>query len=450
MDMKTDFFRLAEELLDLVQGDEVLLLNFAGESTDFVRFNQSRVRQPGHVHQRYLSIELIDGQRHAGARITLGGGHHCVNGKDESVDRPHAAGVVGQLRSRLADLPEDPHLLYNDQPHSTDQEGENHLPDVEEVVDQVLSAGADRDLVGLHAQGGIYRGFANSLGQRNWSATHSFNLDWSFYHRADKAVKCGYAGVNWRAAEFGARVDTAVAQLALLGTQAKTIAAGRYRVYLAPVALADFVGLLNWGGVGLKAQRTRQSSLLRMMTDGVRLHDSVTLMDNTRAGVAPNFQVEGFLKPDHVTLIDAGAHADSLVSPRSAREYGVPTNGAGAGEGAESLDLAAGELPAEEVLQRLGTGVWINNLHYLNYSDRPACRITGMTRFACFWVEAGQIVAPINVMRFDESLFRALGDNLLGLTREREMILDSGSYGGRDTSSAHFPGALVEDFNFNL
>lgn len=271
----------------------------------------------------------------------------------------------------------------------------------------------------------MYRGFANSLGQRNWSATHSFNLDWSFYHRQDKAVKCAYAGVQWEVDDFRARVDTAVEQLAILQREPKTIPAGRYRVYLAPVALADYVGILNWGGFGLKAHRTRQSSLLRMATDGVRLHDSVTLIDNTRDGVAPNFQADGFLKPDRVTLIDAG-------------------------EGAASLDLAAGDLDAADVLARLDTGVWISNVHYLNYSDRPACRITGMTRFACFWVEARQIVAPINVMRFDETLYRVLGNNLIGLTREREMILDSGTYGGRGSTSSRFPGALVEDFNFNL
>ena len=48
-----------------------------------------------------------------------------------------------------------------------------------------------------------------------------------------------------------------------------------------------------------------------------------------------------------------------------------------------------------------------------------------MTRFACFWVEEGQIVAPINVMRFDETLYRVLGENLIDLTCEREMILDA-------------------------
>lgn len=440
--MKSEFYRLADDLTARVDGSEILLLNFDGETTDFVRFNQSRVRQPGHVQQRYLAIRLIDGQRHAATRVTLTG--------DLDEDTRRTVSLLDDLRQRLPQLPEDPHLFYATEPTSSQQEADDRLPAASQIVDEILDAGAGRDLVGLLAQGGVYRGFANSLGQRNWSATHSFNLDWSFYHRQDKAVKCAYAGVEWEGDDFRARVEAAVEQLAILQREPKTIPAGRYRVYLAPVALADYVGILNWGGFGLKSHRTRQSSLLRMATDGVRLHDSVTLIDNTRDGVAPNFQADGFLKPDRVTLIDAGAHADCLVSPRSAREYDVDTNGADAGEGAASLDLAAGDLDAADMLARLDTGVWISNVHYLNYSDRPACRITGMTRFACFWVEAGQIVAPINVMRFDETLYRVLGDNLIGLTREREMILDSGTYGGRGSTSSRFPGALVEDFNFNL
>ena len=73
-----------------------------------------------------------------------------------------------------------------------------------------------------------------------------------------------------------------------------------------------------------------------------------------------------------------------------------------------------------------------------------------MTRFATFWVENGEIVAPLSVMRFDETLYRMLGENLVGLTAEREWVLDPGSYFERTTSSGRYPGALVEDFNFTL
>jgi predicted Zn-dependent protease len=53
--------------------------------------------------------------------------------------------------------------------------------------------------------------------------------------------------------------------------------------------------------------------------------------------------------------------------------------------------MAAGSCPSRG-LKTLGTGVYISDLHYLNYSDRQACRMTGMTRFACLWVEDGELV----------------------------------------------------------
>jgi predicted Zn-dependent protease len=79
-----------------------------------------------------------------------------------------------------------------------------------------------------------------------------------------------------------------------------------------------------------------------------------------------------------------------------------------------------------------------------------ACRITGMTRFATFWVENGAIQAPLNVMRFDETLYRMLGENLVALTAERELLLDSSTYGARSTASSRMPGAVVKDFTFTL
>ena len=73
-----------------------------------------------------------------------------------------------------------------------------------------------------------------------------------------------------------------------------------------------------------------------------------------------------------------------------------------------------------------------------------------MTRFATFWVENGVIQAPLNVMRFDETVYRMLGENLAGLTQEREMILDPRTYGRRSIESACVPGALIRDFRLTL
>ena len=73
-----------------------------------------------------------------------------------------------------------------------------------------------------------------------------------------------------------------------------------------------------------------------------------------------------------------------------------------------------------------------------------------MTRFATFWVENGRLAAPVAPLRYDETLYRMLGEKLVGLTAERELLLDEGTYGGRSTRSARLPGALVDDFTFTL
>ena len=53
-------------------------------------------------------------------------------------------------------------------------------------------------------------------------------------------------------------------------------------------------------------------------------------------------------------------------------------------------------------------------------------------------------------MRFDDSVYRILGSNLVGLTRQREWIADADTYGWRSSRSVRLPGALVDDFALTL
>ena len=178
--MKEHFFELSDRLTRELQGGETLLCNFGGERSDFVRFNQSKVRQAGSVEQRTLSLRLVRERRQASASVALGVDDFEL-GKQ----------TLARLREVLGDLPEDPWLLINEAPQSTSNERRGELAPAEDVVSQVIKAADGKDLVGFYAAGTIYRGFANSLGQRNWHAVDSFNFDWSQYLRDDKAVKTG-------------------------------------------------------------------------------------------------------------------------------------------------------------------------------------------------------------------------------------------------------------------
>jgi predicted Zn-dependent protease len=438
--LKAQFFELAGRLARGLRAGEVLLCGFAGERSDFVRFNRGRVRQAGSVEQRALSLRLVHGRRQASASLDIAG---------SAEDAELAGGALARLRAALPGLPEDPWLLINETPQSSASERHGALAPAETATEQALAAARGLDFVGIYAGGRIYRGFANSLGQSNWHEVDSFNFDWSVYLRADRAVKRSHAGFAWDGEAFARKVEEGARQLAFLDAEPRSLEPGEYRAYLAPRAVEELTGLLCWGGFSARARATRQSPLLRMQ-EGATLSGKITLSELTAEGIAPAFQADGFVKPPSVSLIGDGRLADALVSPRSAKEYGLQTNAAGGAESPESLDMAPGTLEEAEALAALDTGLYISNLWYLNFSDRPAGRITGMTRFATFWVERGRIAAPVRPMRFDDSIYRILGESLVDLTRGRELLLDPSTYDARSTASARLPGALLKGLRFTL
>jgi predicted Zn-dependent protease len=440
--VKELFFDLAAHAFAQLRGDEVLLANFAGEVTDFVRFTRAQVRQPMTVLQARLQLVLIEGRRRNEVTLTLAGA--------PAHDRAAVGAALQTLRAELPHLPEDPFLLYGTDATASERVDRRALPDAGQAIGDVIDAARGTDLVGVLASGPIARGFASSLGARHWHAVDAFLLDWSLYHAADKAVKCAWSDDAWDRAALDRRLDQARAQLAHLSRPPRTLEPGEYRAYLAPAALDELLWMLNWSGVSEKAQRTKQSCIQKLVDGRAALSPLVDLAEDTAGGLAPAFDEAGFARPPHVDLVRAGRHAGSMVSPRTGAEYGIATNGADEDEGMAALALAPGALPEADVLAALDTGLFIGNLHYLNFSDRANGRVTGMTRFATFWVEHGRIVAPVNVMRWDDTLYRMLGTELEALTDRADWILNNLTYGQRSVQTSRVPGALLRRMAFTL
>ena len=263
-------------------------------------------------------------------------------------------------------------------------------------------------------------------------------------------MKSAYAGADWDADEFARRVAEGARRLPLLALAPRVLPAGGYRAYFTPTAMVELLGTAGWSGFSAKARRTGTSSLMRLAHRDAVLHPDVNLFEHPALGTAPAFTAEGFGRPGRVSLIERGLATDTLANTRSAREYGVAANGANPSESPEALSLLPGRLPDAQALAALGTGLWVSNLWYLNYSDRPACRLTGLTRFACLWVEDGQPIEPIGVMRFDDSFLRMFGEGLVGPGDRAELIAESGTYLERQLGSLSTPGALVEGWKLTL
>ena len=447
LDAESYFGDLAKGLPRHLEADEHFMCSYAAEQSDFVRFNHARIRQAGHVDQAYLSLRLVhdhaDGRRQAGISLTLSG--------DLEGDLAHCGRALASLRATLPDLPPDPLLTLETDGFTSRNVRVGRLPSGIDMASTVTELGVGQDLVGFLATGPMQRGFASSYGHHNWHEVANFNFEWSLYYEADKATKSSYAGFDWDASVLRAKIIRGANDLAVLRLPPKRLDPGAYRVYLSPSAVAELVSMMSWGGFSAKSRATRTNPLQKLYDRQASLSPLVSISERTAGGLMPLVQSDGFRRPEHVALIDRGQAVGLLASPRTAREYGVAQTGAEVGEEEpQSLDMAAGTVENDQTMRELGTGLCINNLWYLNFSDRMNCRLTGMTRFATFWVENGEAIAPASVMRFDDSIYRILGENLTGLTALREFIPDSSTYGSRKTTSKRLPGAFVDDFRLTL
>ncbi|NWL06666.1 TldD/PmbA family protein [Pseudomonas hunanensis] len=439
--MQHAFETLVGDVRAALQAGEQFTLGYSAEQSQFVRFNHAKVRQAGEVSQASAQLRLVRDGRQAEQQVTLSG--------DVQLDRQRLADALAQLRQTLPLLALDPYLRLDESAWQSHSLQEQPLPELDEVLALLDSEAGDLDLVGIYAAGPICRGFASSFGAFGWHQANSFNFDWSLFHENGQAVKANYAGQLWSADDFIARLRQAREQLGFLGRPAITLKPGSYRAYLAPAAMDEIAGMLCWGGFSAQALATGNSALQRLYNGDARLSPLVSFTEQVSGSLSPAFSDEGAPRLD-VPLIQQGQAQQRLISARSAAEFELLANGADSYESPCALSLAPGNLASEQVLERLGTGLYISNLWYLNYSDLPAARMTGLTRFATFWVENGQIQGPVSTMRFDDSLYSLLGSQLEDLTQAREMILSTSTYGQRSTGSSHLPGALVKGLTLTL
>jgi predicted Zn-dependent protease len=438
------FYQLADRLIDSLHDGEHLTINLESERSQFTRFNNAKVRQSGVVADGNVTISLIYNQREAYAKFPFTG--------DRAIDHNYAIANLEYLRQEVAQISENPYLVIPENKGSSREVYRGNLLNSEEAIATILAPVNNVDFTGFYASGSVIRANANSAGQRHWFATDSFFVDYSMFVQTDsgeKAVKGIYAGKEWQSEAYNLQIQRSQQQLIALQRPSKTIERGQYRTYFAPSAAADLLGFLA-SGVGESSLQQSSSALLKLKNQERTLSPLLSLSENFADGNVPRFNGLGEVAPEYLSIIANGKLVNTLISSRSAKEYGKQANGASEGESMRSPEVGAGSLAEADILTKLDTGLYLSNLHYLNWSDRNGGRITGMTRYACFWVENGEFVAPIENLRFDDSIYDFLGDNLEAFTDFREFIPNTGTYEKRSLGGILVSGMLVKDFIFTL
>jgi len=440
--MEQFFKDLSKSILSNVKSDEHLMLNFWGENSHFTRFNQSKVRQNGFVSDATLSITLIVNQRTCSTSFSLT--------KNLSNDLSIAMQYLDSLRSDIVFLPEDPFIVFPKSGESSSQNKSGQLLPIAEVVDSLSPAIKNVDLAGIWASGNIFVGFANSKDLFHWFSTDSFSFDYSLVTETEKMVKDTFAGTHFNLDDYNSFMANSIVQLKMLENKPVQLKPGDYRTYIAPAGVSDLLGMFSWNGLSEGAIRRGQSAFLKMKNENVKLSPCFSLNEDFSTGLTPMFNDEGELAVQKLPLINDGVLKNTLINSRTAQEYKIESNFAGGWEGLRSPVMSKGDLIENNIPKEIDTGVFLNNLHYLNWSDNIGGRITGMTRYACFWVENGKIVAPIENMRFDDTIYNIFGKNLESVTNHSQFIPDTGTYSSRSFGGTDCPGILLNSFSLTL
>ena len=440
--MEQLFNQLSEILLNSLGADEHMKVSIDGENSQFVRFSQSKVRQAGLVDDASLSISLIKDEKTCSGSFTLTG--------NSKTDEKTTNAELSRLRNEVDTLPKDSYVVLPENTGSSREDHNGSLLSQEDAVSALSPSMQGVDLAGIWASGRIFTGNANSAGQKHWFATDTFSLDYSLITPDERMVKGTYAGSQWDQTEYEKNMTSSIAKLRMMDKPGKKIKPGAYRTYIAPAGVADIVGMFSWGGVGEASIQQGDSSLCRMRQNDVKMSPCFTLSEDFTSGMVPRFNYNGELAPEKLDLILSGSLHNTLISSRTAKEYGVKSNFAGEREAMRSPVLAPGDLNEDDVVQSLDTGIYLSNLHYLNWSDRPGGRITGMTRYACFWVKNGEVIAPIENMRFDDSIYNFFGKNLEAVTEKTHLIPTVETYVGRELGGVSCPGILLKSFELTL
>lgn len=433
--------QFTQQALSSLLQDEAFNLSLSGENMHYLRFNNSKVRQSTNVTQLELLVTLIKDK------------HSCEWTWMSRFDLAHDLKIFKSGLKYLRDLklqtdPIETTPKLSSGPDSDYQEVSQNAPNLSEAL--VTIEQSNTDLAGLFISGTQFRGNSNSIGQFHWYQRDIHVLDYSVYtlgpDHKNKALKSTLALKNWDHQKLASQLQATKQQLTHFSQPSRTLMPQKYRAFLAPQALSELLMVLQWGGLSYNAYRTGRCALRQLIEKQKNLSHLVTIRENFNLGLDTLFNEQGEVSPTTLDLINQGELQNLLICSATASKYQVTSNFASASESPRSLEMLGGQLAPDLALQALGTGVYLGHLHYCNWSNLDQARITGMTRYGCFWVEDGQIRSPIDDFRFDVSLFDILGPQLEQLTQNSELIVNTETYVNLGLGGMSCPGALIKEF----
>ena len=434
---------LATRAVAAAEGDEVDALVHR-ERSGLARFAASVVHQPTLVDDASVTIRVVrDGQVGAVSTNRL---------DDESLGA--AARRAGEAAASGRPDPAFPGLAPPAAPPEV--EGWDHETaeldpgGIAARAWTAIEAAEDIGLYGYFTSGVTELAVASSTGLSVSQAL----TDATVLALAADETRSGYAeATSWRVGELDpAATGRAAADIAARTTGAGELEPGTYRAVLSPYAFGELLLYFGYSSLGALALLEGRSFMTGRL--GERLFDErFSLADDGSdpRGLPKAFDLEGVPK-QRVELVEAGVARDVVWDRRTAHREGRESTGHGLDATAQAhgplpfnLSVAPGDATDEELAARVGDGIYVTRLHYVNIVDAREGLLTGMTRDGTFRIENGRVTRPLVNLRFTTSVPELLA-SLPGIGSQATLVNASDFYDARYPFGTLVPPVATERF----
>jgi predicted Zn-dependent protease len=434
---------VCDRVLDLVADRAESLVTCAQGLSSLTRFANSRIHQNMASDDDHVRLRVVvDGGRIAQATTT----RLDPDGLERLVEQTIAA-----ARLCPAD-PEFPGLARPEPVAEVDHWDEataTASPDARAaVVSAFVEAGDGLESAGYCSTDSDVHVLRSSSGIHHTSRSTMAQID--AIHRAastEGAPTDGYGQItSCRLASLeGRRAGEIAAAKATAGADPIALEPGTYQVVLEARAVASMLLFPAWLGFNGKAHAEGTSFAHlgeQQFDERIDLWDDAT---DPRALGRP-YDAEGTPKR-RVDLVRSGTTVGLAHDRRSAAVAGTESTGSSIGSEAfggypGDLFLGAGDETLEALIGGVERGLLVTDFWYNRILDPKTQVVTGLTRNGLFLIEGGEVVAPVQNLRYTQSVVAALGPgHVLGIGSDAQLV-------GNEGGIVHVPSLRLASWAF--
>jgi len=433
---RADAEALVARAVKMSKADEILVSVGTNYSAN-ARFAANQMSTAGATTDAQLAVQSSFGPKHA-----------VVTANDLSDESLRRAVEMSERLARLA--PDDPEAMpaLGPQQYGTVQayfESTAALTPADRAKAALAALELTRKSGDLQAAGFVTTALnANVLGNNKGMFAYHRNTanNYTLTVRTADGTGSGWAAADhpdWSQLDARAVAQRAVEKARLSRTPV-AIEPGRYTVILEPQAVGDLVQLLG-GYIDARSADEGRSPFVKQGGGnkiGEKIADErVTILSDPADPqlLSQPFDGQGLPLARQV-WVENGVLKQLTYSRFWAKKQGKTATGF-----PQSLKMAGGTTPLEEMIRGTQRGVLVTRLWYLREVDPRTALYTGLTRDGTFLVENGKISKAVRNFRFNESPLFLL-NNLEALGPAQRI---AGTEGGGDVV---MPALKARDFNF--